>query len=84
MISIDLSKKIEQHFRNMVRESYNDNLELAIISLLKLHQKYAWKEQLLEDVASIRSEVRSQGGITEQEINRAVRKYRMIAGKSNG
>jgi len=84
MISIELSKKIERNFKNIVRESYNGDVESAIISFLKLHRKYAWKEQLLEDVESIRFEVRRQGGITMQEINQTVRKYRRIVDKSNG
>jgi hypothetical protein len=45
----------------------------------KLHEKYGWKEQLLEDVKSIRAEVRRRGGIKEEIIEDAIQRYRYKA-----
>ena len=83
MLSIDLPSDIEKILNNVVQDSYNGNLQYAIISFLKLHEKYGWKEQLLHDVESIRSEVRRKGGIKSKEIDDAIRKYRNSIGISN-
>ena len=81
MLSIDLPADIEKHLRDVVQDSYNGNLQAAISSFLKLHEKYGWKEQLLEDVESIRSEVRRKGGIRLKEIDNAIKRYRKNMGK---
>ena len=80
MIAIELPTTLEKHLWSVVRENYNGNLQEAIASFLKLHEKYGWKEQLLKDVQSVRSEVRRRGGITEKEIDAAVKKYRESIG----
>ena len=83
MLSIDLPTDIERNFKNVVQDYYNGNLQAAISSFLKLHKKYGWKEQLIEDVESIRSEVRKKGGITDKAINDAIGQYRSSIGNSN-
>jgi hypothetical protein len=42
-----------------------------------------WKEQLLKDVQSIRSEIRRKGGIKAKTIDDMVRRYRKTMGASN-
>ena len=76
MISIDLPATLEKRFWNVVRESYDGDLQTAMKAFLKLHEKYGWKEQLLEDVESLRAEMRRRGGIKEETIEDAVQKYR--------
>ena len=76
MISIDLPASLEKHFWDIVRDNYNGDLQVAITTFLKLHEKYGWKEQFLQDVHSIRSEVRRQGGIKEETIEKAIKRYR--------
>jgi hypothetical protein len=83
MLSLELSKEVEQHFREVVQKSYQGNIQTAIASLLKLHDKYAWKEQLREDVEAIRKEVRKKGGINPQTIDNAITRYRNTIGPSN-
>ena len=83
MLSIELPSDIERKLNNVVQDSYDGNLQYAIISFLKLHEKYGWKEQLLHDVESIRSEVRRKGGIKSKEIDDAIKKYRNNIGISN-
>ena len=83
MLSIDLPSDIEKRFKSVVQKSYHGNLPYAIVSFLKLHEKYGWKEQLLEDVESIRSEVRKQGGIRSKEIDNAIKRYRKNMGNIN-
>jgi hypothetical protein len=51
-------------------------------AFLKLHEKYGWKEQFLEDVKSIRAEVRRRGGIKEEAIEDAIQRYRRNLGES--
>ncbi|MDM8560885.1 hypothetical protein [Candidatus Parabeggiatoa sp. HSG14] len=82
MLSINLQTDIENHFINVVREKYNGNWQNAITSFLKLQEKYGWKEQLLEDVTLIRSEV--QGEISATAIDEAIKKYRNNHGGLNG
>jgi len=82
MLSISLPAKIEKRFVNVVQESYNGNMQVAIAVFLKLHEKYGWKEQLLEDVMSIRAEVRRTGDIEEKIIDEAIIKYRNSKGNS--
>jgi len=79
MISIDLPTTLEKHFWKVVRDSYHGDLQAAIKAFLKLHEKYGWKEQLVEDVKSIRVEVRRRGGIKEEFIEDAIQKYRYEA-----
>ncbi|MCZ6675961.1 MAG: hypothetical protein O7E52_01800 [Candidatus Poribacteria bacterium] len=83
MISIDLPTALEKHFIDVVQESYDGNLQSAIAAFLKLHEKYGWKEQLLEDVKSVRSAVHRKGGIRAGEIENAIKKYRQNIGSSH-
>lgn len=78
MISIDLPKGLEKHFRDIVRDDYDGNLQAAIVAFVKLHEKFGWKEQLCEDVKSIRSEVRQTSGIKAKTIDDAIKKYRKL------
>jgi len=63
MISIDLPTALERRFMAVVQDSYDGNLQEAIATFLKLHEKYGWKKQLSSDVKSVREEVRRTGGI---------------------
>ena len=76
MISIDLPETLEKRFWNVVRESYDGDPQTAMKAFLKLHEKYGRKEQFLEDVESLRAEMRRRGGIKEAMIEDAVQKYR--------
>lgn len=76
MIAIDLPRPIEQKFLSIVREGYDGNLQEAIIAFLQLHEKYAWKEQLRADVASVRTEIEVGGGVQAKDIENAIRAYR--------
>ncbi len=80
MLSINLRTDIESRFRDVVQERYNGNWQNAIVSFLKLHEKYGWKELLLEDITSIRTEVHQNGGISEETIEEAIKKYRNSIG----
>jgi len=81
MLSLDLPSDIEKRLNSVVQKSYHGNLPYAIASFLKLHEKYGWKEQLLEDVSSIRKEVRKRGGIRSKEIDNAIKRYRITIGE---
>ncbi len=76
MISLELPIEVEQRFRDVVEESYHGNIEAAVASLLVLHDKYAWKEQLREDVEAVRAELRRHGGLTSVSIQGAIDTYR--------
>jgi hypothetical protein len=78
MITLDLPEDLEKHFWHVVRDNYRGDLQAAVIAFLQLHDKYGWKEQFVRDVESIREEVRQKGGITEKDIEDAVRKYREL------
>jgi len=67
----------------MIKSNYNGNVKSAIISLMEMHDKYRWKEQLAEDVNSIRKEVRRKGGIHSKDIESAIRKFRQNKVKSD-
>jgi len=83
MLSLNLQADIENRFINVVQENYNGNWQNAMTSFLKLQEKYGWKEQLLEDVTSIRAEVRRKGGIASAAIDEAIKKYRTHQGDLN-
>lgn len=76
MVSIDLSPVLEKRFKAVVQENYHGDLQAAISAFLALHEKYGRKEQLRQDVATIRNTVRQQGGITEKQINAAIKQHR--------
>lgn len=83
MLSIELPSDIEKRLKSVVQKSYRGDLPFAIASFLKLHEKYGWKEQLLEDVSSIRKAVRKKGGIRSKEIDAAIKRYRTTTGESD-
>jgi len=76
MITLQLPEALEKHFWEVVQESYSGNLQAAVIAFLRLHDKYGWKKQFLEDVTSIRTEVKRQGGIKEKAIEDAIERHR--------
>ncbi|MGH7960497.1 MAG: hypothetical protein ACRERD_01570, partial [Candidatus Binatia bacterium] len=80
MIAIDLPPSLERHFQDIVREGYDGNLQVAIATFLKLHERYGWKERLREDVRAVRTEVRRRGEIKAEVIDRTVKKYRQGIG----
>ena len=79
MISIELSPDIERQFLGVVRDSYDGNSQNAIATLLRLHRRYGWKEQLRQNVDSVHAEVRRRGGIRQEDIDNAIKKYRKTA-----
>ncbi len=84
MLSLELSPVLEKQFRKVIQESYQGDLQAAISAFLQLHEKYGWKEQLRQDVNVIRTEVRQAGGISEQTIDDAIRRYREQLTTTNG
>lgn len=78
MITLDLPEVLEQHFWDIVRDSYHGDLQAAMVAFLELHEKYGWKEQFVRDVKSIREEVHRKGGIKEKDIADAIKKYRRL------
>ncbi len=83
MLTIKLPTEIEQHLKEVVQKNYNGNIQVAILSFLRLHEKYGWKEQLREDVEAIRSEVHQKGGISSRAIDEAITRYRTQKETSN-
>ena len=79
MISIELTPEIERQFLGLVRDGYDGDLQNAIVTLLRLHQKYGWKEQLRQNVDSVRIEVRRWGGVSSEDIDNAIKRYRKTA-----
>ena len=79
MISIELSPDIERQLLGVIRDSYNGNSQDAIVTLLRLHSRYGWKEQLRQNVDSVRAEVRRRGGVRPEDIDNAIKKYRKTA-----
>ena len=76
MLTLELPKEVEQHFHKVVRTQYHGDAQEAMISLLRLYDRYGWKEQLWDDVESIRTEVHRQGGVSEETIDEAISRYR--------
>ena len=79
MISLELSPDIERQFLGVIRDNYDGNSQSAIVTLLRLHRKYGWKERLRQNVDSVRAEVRRRGGIRPEDIDNAIKKYRKMA-----
>jgi hypothetical protein len=83
MLAINLPPALEKYLWTVVQDSYQGDVQAAMTAFLRLHEKYGWKEQLLQDVQSIRNEVRQQGGIKGATIELAVKKYRKQINVSN-
>ena len=79
MISIELSPDIERQFLGVIRDSYDGNSQNAVVTLLRLHRRYGWKEQLRQNADSVRAEVRRRGGISSEDIDNAIKRYRKTA-----
>ncbi len=84
MVSFELSPVLEKQFSKVIQESYQGDLQAAISAFLQLHEKYGWKEQLYKDVTTVRAKVRQSGGISEQTIDDAIRRYREQLTTHNG
>ncbi|MCP4399955.1 MAG: hypothetical protein GY801_21940 [bacterium] len=76
MLALEVSKEIEQHFHEVVQTRYHGDVQEAMMSLLRLYDRYGWKEQLRNDVESIRAEVHRQGGISDDAVDDAIAQYR--------
>lgn len=76
MLSVELPKTVEKQLREVVRDSYQGDLSIAMLAFLRLHQKYGWKEQLHDDVRSVRAEVRRKGGVKAKTIEAAIKRHR--------
>lgn len=76
MVSIDLPPVLEKRLKVVVQENYHGDLQAAISAFLALHEKYGRKEQLRQGIVTIRNTVRQQGGITEKQINAAIKRQR--------
>src|SRR5262245_26417528 len=76
MITLDLPEILEKHFWNVVRDSYNGDVQAAMTALLSLHERHGWKEQFVKDIQSVRAEVQRRGGIKAKTIEEGVKRYR--------
>lgn len=76
MLSIQLPETLEQDVQTLVQEDYDGDWQAALSAFIRLHEKYGWKNQLLEDVKTIRQTVRRQGGIKQTTIDETVTRYR--------
>jgi hypothetical protein len=76
MLSIEIPVKLEKQFWHVVQDSYQGDIQKALMTFLYLHEKYGAKEQLLRDVQAVRSEVKKRGGITQKKIAETVHRYR--------
>ena len=76
MLALELPKEVEQHFQEVVRTRYHGDAQEAMASLLRLHDRYGWKEQFRADVKSVRADVHRQGGISDEAIDEAISRYR--------
>lgn len=76
MLSLELPPILEQKFKKVVEDNYDGDSQAAISALLQLHAKYGWKEQLQQDVTTIRGKVRQMGSVSEQTVDDAIKRYR--------
>jgi hypothetical protein len=77
---LQLTPEVEQHFRDVVEDSFYGNTQIAVASMLSLHEKYGWKEQLRQDVEAIRVKFRHKGFINPEAIKRAITRHRESRG----
>lgn len=76
MLSVELPKTVEKQLWEVVQGSYQGDLKIAMLAFLRLHEKYGWKEQLRDDVRSVRAEVRRKGGVKAKNIEAAIKRHR--------
>lgn len=73
---LKLSPEVEQRFRDVVQDTYLGNTQVAVASMLTLHEKYGWQELLHQDVEDIRIKFRHKRIFTPEAIRRAIARYR--------
>lgn len=84
MPSLELSPILEMQLRKVVQENFYGNSQAVISAFLQLHEKYGWKEQLRQDVAVVRQKIEQAGGISEETIDDAIKRYRKQLMTQNG
>lgn len=76
MLSVKLPASLEHDVRTVVQERYDGDWQAAMQAFLRLQEHYGWKDQLRQDVTTIRQAVRRRGGITQQTIDDTITRYR--------
>ena len=82
MITVDIQPQLEKDFKEIVQEFYNGDGSAAINEAIKIfiqrgkEKNMTWQQRFDQVVNRIRNQVEASGGITEEEIEAAIRRVR--------
>jgi metal-responsive CopG/Arc/MetJ family transcriptional regulator len=82
MITVDIQPKLEKDFKEIVQKFYNGDESAAINEAIKTfiqqekEKNMTWQQRFDRVVNRIRNQVEASGGITEEEIESAIRRVR--------
>lgn len=82
MITVDIQPQLEKDFKEIVQEFYNGDGSAAINEAIKIfiqrekEKNMTWHQRFARIVGKIRNQVEASGGITEEEIESAIRRVR--------
>ena len=82
MVTVDIQPQLEKHFKEIVQEFYNGDESAAINEAIKIfiqrkkERNMTWRQRFDQVVSRIRNQVEASGGITEGEIEVAIRRVR--------
>jgi len=78
MLTIDTKLHVEEDFKQIIDKKYNGDATKALISFIEYERtkELNWDEKSQYHLNRLRQAVKKTGGITDDQIETAIKKYR--------
>jgi hypothetical protein len=78
MLTIDTKLQVEKEFKEIVDQKFNGDSTQALISFIEYarFKDLSWEEKFQFHLNRLRQTVKKMGGITDHQIDTAIKRYR--------
>lgn len=78
MLTIDTKLQVEKDFKEIVDQNFNGDTTQALISFIEYMRAkdLSWEEKFQFHLNRLRQTVKKMGGITDNQIDTAIKRYR--------
>jgi len=78
MITIKTKLQVEKDFKQIIQKKYNGDVTKALSNFIEYERMkdLSWKEKFQFQLDQLRQTVKKMGGINNQQIDTAIKKYR--------